>query len=255
MFKAGAGRIYLALMLLVIPSGALAASPAVGNDVSYPQCSKPLPTGQAFGIVGVNGGMASTYNPCFPRELAWARYSSGTLTGFPVAQLYVNTGNPGGLGTSSWPRSGSNVYGNCLGTNSLACAYQYGWNLAFLDATRPGIVIPGMFRWWLDVETVNSWDTGSAGMARNVADLEGMTAYFEGLGTQVGIYSSSTMWSTIVGNSVRATSNLRGLANWRPGADGPTEAKANCDLTSLNGGKVVMTQYSKGKFDYDLICR
>ena len=254
MFRVDVGRIYLILLLLVAPSGALAACSAMGNDVSYPQCGKPLPKGQAFGIVGVNGGMANSFNPCFLGELAWARYSSGALSDLPVAQLYVNTGNPGGLGTSSWPRTGSNVYGTCLGANSLACAYQYGWSMAFLDATRPGVVIPGMFMWWLDVETVNSWDTGSSGTARNVADLEGMTAYFEGLGAHVGIYSSGTMWSTIVGNAVGHTSNLRDLANWLPGADSIGEARTNCGLASLTGGKVALTQYSMAKFDYDFPC-
>jgi hypothetical protein len=55
-------------------TSAFAASPSaggvVGNDVSWPQCGKTLPSGQAFGIVGVIGGLANNTNPCFATELA-----------------------------------------------------------------------------------------------------------------------------------------------------------------------------------------
>ena len=73
-----------------------------GNDVSYPQCNKSLPSSHAFGIVGVNDGIANTTNPCFSSELAWAASSTGT-TSQPKASLYVNTANPGNLGVADWP--------------------------------------------------------------------------------------------------------------------------------------------------------
>ena len=41
-----------------------------GNDISWPQCGGSYPAGQAFGIVGVNGGRANDQNPCFGSELA-----------------------------------------------------------------------------------------------------------------------------------------------------------------------------------------
>jgi hypothetical protein len=37
-------------------------STPTGNDVSYPQCGHTLPSGQAFGIVAVNEGVANTTN-------------------------------------------------------------------------------------------------------------------------------------------------------------------------------------------------
>lgn len=101
----------------------------IGNDISYPQCGKTLPTGQGFGIVGVNGGIATTTNPCLSTELLWANLSFGTLNQTKV-QLYVNTGNPGGLNTVSWPKNNTDPVGNispnpngtCDGSDSLACA-------------------------------------------------------------------------------------------------------------------------------------
>src|SRR6266567_2464905 len=68
--------------------------PAIGNDISYPQCGKSLPTGQSFGIVGVNNGVAGSTNPCLLTELSWAQ-KPAKPSPQPAAQLYVNTGNPG----------------------------------------------------------------------------------------------------------------------------------------------------------------
>src|ERR1700716_3615906 len=55
-----------------------------GYDVSYPQCPGLVvaPDG-AFGIVGVNGGKAFTYNPCLSREYKAAPRPPS---------LYINTG-------------------------------------------------------------------------------------------------------------------------------------------------------------------
>jgi hypothetical protein len=71
-------------------------STATGNDVSYPQCGRSLPSGQAF---GVNDGLANTTNPCLAKEITWAQKSTGT-TSQPPASLYVNTANPGNLGVA-----------------------------------------------------------------------------------------------------------------------------------------------------------
>src|SRR5438105_13852995 len=68
----------VAPVLLISSSAAAASIPAyVGNDISYPQCGKTLPTKQAFGIVGVNGGIATTTNGCLTTQLKWAARSTG----------------------------------------------------------------------------------------------------------------------------------------------------------------------------------
>ncbi len=224
-----------------------------GIDVSYPQCGTALPTGQAFAIVGVNGGTATTTNPCLATQLAWAEGSTGTTVHDDV-QLYVNTGNPGSGGVS-WPRSGSNRYGTCDGSNSTPCAYQYGWDRAREDATVRGIAAPQQYMWWLDVEILNTWDYSEGGHARNAAVLEGMTEYFTSIGVRgVGLYSTRYQWNQIVGNAVSATSSLNGLPNWRPAGTELAAAQATCGVAPLTpGGIVEMTQYWKD-FDYNHTC-
>lgn len=222
-----------------------------GNDVSWPQCSKTLPTGQRFGIVGVNDGLANTTNPCFETELTWANQSLGG-TGQDLASLYVNTANPGNLGVADWPTSGTSTkYGTCDGTDTAACAYQYGFNMATLDATtRIGNHQASAYMWWLDVETGNSWESNTA---NNRADLEGMTDYFTSLGARVGLYSTSSQWQQIA-ESVPNTSSLYGLSSWLPGASSLSAAKVNCSQAGLTGGIVSVTQYVSHHIDYDYSC-
>jgi hypothetical protein len=239
----------------------------LGIDISYPQCGKTLPKTQAFGIVGVNGGLANTTNPCLKDQLVWAKNSLG---GTPQAkvQLYVNTANPGGLGTPSWPTASTpeNPYGPCAGEDSLACAWQYGWNRASEDITgrfAPAAVLAGVstdpatYTWWLDVETMNTWKapTSSFNTLSNATVLEGMTTKFQLVGGTVGLYSTAYQWGQIVGSSVSGTSNLNGLKNWRPGGANLKTAKQACTAAPLTpGGSVVLTQFVSKNLDYNYSC-
>src|SRR5689334_19422140 len=76
-------------------SAAPASDPGIGYDVSHPQCGHALPPGPAFGVVGVNGGLATNANPCLVTQLQWAWTSTGAVPTQPKTQLYLNTANPG----------------------------------------------------------------------------------------------------------------------------------------------------------------
>ena len=255
--------------LLTGPTAAGAATapaPTVGYDVSHPQCGSVLPTGQAFGIVGVNGGTAAKVNPCLATELRWAAGSSGAVPAQPKVQLYVNTANPGQVidQVTTWPTTGANRYGACTGSNSAACSYQYGQQRAandvqayFAPAARAAGISsgPAGYTWWLDVETGNTWQTGSrAALARNRATLEGMADYFTSVGARVGLYSTARQWSRIVG-TVPATSTLRPLSSWLAGASTLNGARLNCSWTPLTGGPVLLAQFVSGGLDGDVSCR
>jgi len=250
-------------------SGGKTATVTTGNDISWPQCNKlnRLPTGHAFGIVGVNGGRANTSNPCMSQEITWANQSTGK-TAQPKTAFYVNTGNPGDVtpAVGDWPTSNrdivnptvtdSNPYGTCAGANDAACAWQYGYNMANADAALRQVPTPATYHWYLDVETSNSWSTNTA---NNAADLEGMVAYFKSIGVAPGLYSTSYQWGIIVGSygtTMDAGGNsLNGLDSWLPGASSQASAQTLCKQPPLTaGGRVTLTQYVSGQFDYDVSC-
>lgn len=144
-----------------------------------------------------------------------------------------------------------NKYGTCDGSDNQACAYQYGWNMAQLDAEqRIGGQDPSAFKWWLDVETSNSWESNKA---NNVADLEGMVDYFTSIHARVGLYSTAYQWGQIAG-TVDSTSSLYGLDSWLAGASNLSSAKTNCGLPGLTGGQTTVTQYVAKNTDYDYSC-
>ena len=263
--------------LLLLPSVALSAKPVNGEaantsteqkgyDVSYPQCSKRLPTDHYFAIVGVNGGTATTKNPCLAKQLAWAK-TAKTGSNQPKIQLYVNTANPAqnsAYDWLSWPTSSTpnNPYGECSGekTNNLACSWQYGWNRSVETANyfSAQAALAGIspnasdYTWWLDVETMNSWQSGSnEALARNTAAIEGFGAYYQ----SIGLYSTAVQWGQITGNVISPTSNLNGLPNWRPSGSSLSNAKENCKVSPLtNGGFVSMTQYIVKNLDNNHSC-
>lgn len=256
----------VAAALLATPAAASAATTTVGYDVSYPQCGKTLPSAHAFGIVGVNGGKATVANSCLSQQLTWAWHSSGAVAAQPKAQLYLNTANPGQYidQVSTWPTQGSTPYGQCDGTNTMACSWQYGWERAqasvitfFTPAAQAAAVDshPGHYTWWLDVEATNTWQTGSiAALARNRATLEGMTYYLASWNARIGVYSTRTQWSQIIG-SVSTTSNLAGRNTWLAGATSLSGAASLCKQTPLTPrGKVSLGQYVTKGWDRNRSC-
>jgi hypothetical protein len=245
-----------ATVLLGAPTAALAAEPTpkvlstVGHDVSRPQCigtgTLVLPTEQAFGIVGVNAGVANTTNPCLDSELAWASASTGA-TRQPGVAVYVNTANPG-LAASWWPAANRSLLGTpvdppsgvCKHRAGRACAYVYGYSLAEQDLLRPALGMPTGTIWYLDVEEANTWSTD---VVANRAVLEGMTAAFAAAGARVGLYANRTDWHRFLG-SVPRSSSLYRLPTWLAGAITPGGAAENCTHAPLTGGgRITLTQF------------
>ena len=263
------------------PSGG-GAGTVTGNDISWPQCGKTLPTGQAFGIVGVNNGLANNTNPCLAAQLAWAQKSTGA-TAQPKAAVYVNTGNPSGVaGIAWWPNSntfahkttdntdtnttiGTGVtdvvtvpvpaaYGACSTSPAAdaACSYVYGYAKAYDDVRYRGVPTSSTSRWWLDVETTNSWET--AGRA-NTADLEGMVDAFTSQGAAVGVYSTPYQWGVITGNNATSDSPLSGLPDWTAGAASLKDAPSHCVTGAFTPRSAVsIVQYVSNNLDYDYSC-
>jgi hypothetical protein len=230
----------------------------IGYDVSWPQCGEALPTDKAFGIVGVNGGIVHSPNPCLgagdvPSQLAWAGLD---------AELYANTANPGPEESTRWP-TGQLVPRVCspFEPDTADCAYDYGWNAAAdsyaeavaayisLGWAEPGAThTPVANRWWLDVETANSWRRHAA---LNVAALQGAVDYLESMGVaSVGFYSEPGMWSEITGD----TDVFAAYPSWVAGAADLEGAKRRCKGPGFTGGGVELAQYFHDGFDANHRC-
>lgn len=293
------------ILLFAGAAGAKAAgglSSPYGNDVSYPQCGTSFPAGATFGLVGVDDGIANKENPCFgpyggggaaTSELYWGSQRSGSASQ-PSVALYVNTADPGnsynGTPIADWPSSNgtglTDPYGTCQpassgssqGANSTACAWVYGVDMAtldvsFLTSASRAVSVSGQassYKWWLDVETQNTWQSSSAdrgtGLAMNAAVLEGMVQYLKHLSVgTVGIYGSSSSWQTVTGGQSAVENNwntagnsgsspLYGVPDWVPGARRQTGAVSNCSLKSFTDGKIALTQWVQSSLDYDQSC-
>lgn len=237
--------------------------PAFGFDVSYPQCGDRLPEGKAFAIVGVNGGRVHAPNPCLGAggddlsQLEWAGRD---------AQLYVNTGNPGPDISRHWPAGQAEPRecrdeGILVGADTLDCAYLYGWNAAAdsyriaVDAyaslgwaDRAADRLPWATRWWLDVESANSW---RADHRLNVAALEGARDFLESMEVaEVGFYSTPRMWQRITGG----TDAFADHPAWHAGAADMADARARCGDASFTGGELRMVQWVDRGLDHNIRC-
>lgn len=253
------------LLLSAFASSAAARTAKVGYDISFPQCGGTYPSGQAFGIVGDNGGLANDANGCMGRELAWAQASPGlTSPSQAPTSLYINTADPGPApGVIDWPRSGSDVYGTCDGSWSKACAYVYAQQRAtysynLVSASYPDLASEAP--WWLDIETSNTWATSSTSGYRglNIAAIQG---FIDGLTSQgaaapVGIYSTASDWKTITGLTAKTTRSALGSSPpaWVGGSLTRRQAHNTCAATGFTGGRPALAQYSANGFDADLRC-
>jgi hypothetical protein len=241
-----AGVVALAVALVTSTGGGASTfypAGSTGYDVSYPQCGTTLPRSGSFGIVGVTNGLPWSVNPCLSAQYQWA---AGKASG---ASLYVNTANPGPI-SKYWTRPGPRACADPMSYSDLGCAYNYGWNAANEAWTAANAATSGAAAgkyWWLDVETVNSWNGSTA------ANGETVLGYLDALRSLgaggVGIYSTAYQWSTITGGR-----QFAGVSNWVAGARNARDAAQRCG-SSFAGGPVWLVQYIVKGVDSDYVCR
>ena len=244
----------------------------VVRDVSFPQCHDGLPSGQtaAFAVLGANKGTSFTSNPCLEAQLAWAK----RLPAAPA--FYANTGNPGPLRARHWPL-GQAAPQVCAAAdpNSVGCSYDYGWNAARQSLSTAADAAQRLHRvgranaqqrvanvdWWLDVETMNSWQAHeghetSAAQRRDVATLTAQIDALRAAGVhRVGVYSTAYQWHVITGGRAVTGNRFAGIPVWLAGFGSRAGAIAGCRASSFTGGPVRMTQYlAKDRFDADVVC-
>ena len=125
--------------------------------------------------------------------------------------------------------------------------------------------VPADYVWWLDVETMNSWQRdGAEARARNTAALEGMAQFYAAIGvSDLGLYSTHYQWGQIVGTTLTTPTeaspavggNLLGAPSWLAGAADGEQAWFRCSTaTGLTGGPVVLQQYIVDDLDHNASC-
>jgi hypothetical protein len=238
-----------------------------GYDISYPQCPQDFPSGGAFGIVGVNWGLPYSTNPCLAAESRWA-------AGLPGAPgFYMNTANPAPRSSYYWPKSGDRAPALCINASSTTdpgCAYDYGWHNA-MNALATATAQTSRYTathlaWWLDVETVNTWNGDGWS---NAADVQGSIDYLRSQGVaSVGVYSTDYQWTLITGGYTTSSAStyarhwsreftspygIGSAPNWVAGAGSLSDAPSFCSA-SFTGVRVRLVQFPSGRFDGDYVC-
>jgi hypothetical protein len=267
--RAVVGTVLTLLAAALLPAAAAHAEAApagsTGNDVSYPQCGKALPTSGSFGVVGVTNGVAYSANPCLAEQWAWASAKQY------APALYTNPANPAPSSSRYWPTSGSRDPALCkdaTSTTDPGCAYDYGWHAAAdaLATARAAAPNAASVQWWLDVETANTYNGDGYS---NAADLQGMVDHLRGQGVpSVGFYSTAAQWNQITGGwstSTDASYRTRWADEFTPaypmgespvwvaGTGSVSDAQARCSA-GFTGAPTVLAQYLDGDVDGDVVC-
>jgi hypothetical protein len=214
-----------------------------GYDVGDVSCGTTLPQGGTFGIVGATAGRPFHPSSCLGAEYAWAN----GLADRP--QYYVNLADPGHK-SSHWGGGGPRTC-HRRPKYDVGCAYDYGVKTATtaLQYVRSA-GSNGQGRWWVDVEPDNSWGTSRAGIAANIADIEGALHYLRTRQhVSAGVYTETVWWSAIT-NGAR----MSHVAVWGGGANTKRHARQNCRRHSITGGPALLAQWIVGTADHDLAC-
>lgn len=234
----------LIILLLLFPltlstlvfSSSIFHSDVIGYDISYPQCDKAYPENPAFAIIGVNGGRPFTKNPCLPDQANWAAKKVAALS------VYQNLNNFS-PSAAQYAQLGPN---SCSTENQLCFSYNYGYQAAKFahDYVKESRITA--LRWWLDIETMNTWSTDKA---LNVEVIKGAIDYHTQQNHSLGMYSTITQWNQIAGDF------RPGHPAWVAGGKNKELATQKCaDQFSFTGGKVVMVQYIVNNFDNNILC-
>ncbi len=192
----------------------------VGYDISYPQCRSALPSGAAFGIVGVNGGAPLTSNKCFATQFAWAARTRGHA-------VYVNTSYSG--------KGDPIAYGRNLIEDAIAREHAAGVSHTAV--------------WWLDVEVGNTW---AGTQQENATVLATMASTLQRAGVRVGIYSSPQQWAEIAGEWAP------GLPVWNATGPGTQKSALPACSESFAGSTSAIVQWVQKSgnrlLDHNVIC-
>ena len=233
------------------PPAPHAAGPVLGADISWPQCPRglgiperrtlgsplPLPAAE-YVVIGLTNGPGFTVNPCLTDQVAWVRErhllaAAYAVVSYPDARAVAEHRDVG-------PYDGGTDLGALANTG-------YQQSLANVGAMRStGLGSPVV---WIDVEPVPDFDWSGDAVA-NGAVVEGAAKAYTDAGYRVGVYSTPSLWSEIVGGLAL------GLPEWRAaGQTSRTEALDRCGTDwVIQGGRAILAQWVAQDRDQNVTC-
>jgi len=228
---------------------AAAATPQVGNDISWPQCpppglNNPMPADSTgFVVLGLTFGLPFTANPCLADQARWVRdrakpFQAYTMAAYPTPDQITTLGVKGPFPT----------------TDLIGQLHNIGYAQAqdAVGALRRIGLFPPLV--WVDVESRQGqpWPSGTAAQPGNRAVLEGILAGLKAAGLASGFYANSSDWTSITGNWQRPDVPFWATVGPRDQAT----AQAKCTAPGLDGGPVFQAQWwtTTPPVDYDVIC-
>ncbi len=206
---------------------------STGDDVGYPNCSARI-SPVSFGIVGVNNGVVYGHNSCLAAQ----------SKNFSDLSLYINTGLNASASSSYYAQAqiGCNGDVNCA-------AYSYGFNAAKDAVAYSKSQGVSSAKWWLDVETANTWNSDAL---QNQKSLQGAYDALAANGAAlVGVYSTTAQWQGITGSWQNNWASW-GATTWTTA----NQAKTYCTGHQFTGGPSLLMQYKskQSKIDQDVAC-
>ncbi len=223
----------------------------LGADVSWPQCPKgmgiperrtlgaPMPLPEAeFVVIGLTNGPGFTTNPCLAEQVAWVRERHLMAAAYAVA---------------SWPDDAAVAEhgdaGPFDGATELGSLANAGYQQALTNVAtmrRAGLGTPVV---WVDVESVPDFEWSGDTVA-NAAVVQGVARGYADAGYEVGIYSTPSLWSGVVGDLAL------GLPEWR--AAGQTSRQEALDRCGpdwrIQRGRAVLGQWVEQGRDQNITC-
>nr|WP_221634701.1 hypothetical protein [Nocardioides luti] len=226
-------------------------APVLGSDISWPQCPKgmgipqkrsngspgPLPAAR-YVVLGLTNGPGFTPNPCLAEQTAYVR-DRRLLAGAYAVASYPDDATVARFADQG-PYDGSTALG-ALGN----VGYQQAlFNVASMQ--RVGLVSPVV---WIDVEPVPDFDW-STDVVANAAVVQGAARGYTDSGFAIGVYSTPTLWSGVVGGL------SLGVPEWRAaGETSRAEATRRCgDEWVIQGGEAVLAQWVEQARDQNVTC-
>jgi hypothetical protein len=216
-----------------------------GYDVSWPQCTNSgngtrvahMPKDGAYVILGLTHGAGHTVNPCLGAQLKWAG-AHHMMVGAYMVPSYPTA--------AQLARASHGPYGDCAAKDTPCRAGNDGAKQAseaLATMRRAGVPAPMV---WVDVEFRHKF-RWSRTQSVNARVVQGAINRIAASGFGVGVYTTSYMWSHIVGG-YRVN-----VPNWLPAGDGKVQdAAAKCRTTGT-GGVTWIGQYTR-TFDENVTC-